>query len=128
MMCLTQQTCNQKSVLIDVLNNMSPIRSQDIISSSLFSSPSQLGRKYGLSLFQSPAEIFGNVDDIVNDELTKLKNADVSSVFSNLPDVSSISEVTGDTIEDPVPSVQQEGVENSAGGSTNTQGQEDSGY
>ena len=131
MMCLTQPTCSQEDVLIDVLNNMSPLGPQDIISSSLYSSPSELGWKYGLPLFQSPIDAFNSVKSAVSDELTKLKNADVSSVFSSVPDLSDAVELIEGAAEDlnvmPSGSV-EEPTENQGEGNANTPAQEDSGY
>lgn len=133
MMCLTQPTCNQQEVLIDVLNNMSPLGSQDIVSSSLFSSPAELGAKYRLPLFQSPLEAFTSAKSVVNDELTKLKNADETSIFSSIPNqfdaLEMIDGASGsgeanvmstDSIDDT--------VVNPVEGEASTPAQDDSGY
>ena len=130
---ITALTEVQQEVLIDVLNNMSPLGSQDIVSSSLFSSPAELGAKYRLPLFQSPLEAFTSAKSVVNDELTKLKNADETSIFSSIPNqfdaLEMIDGASGsgeanvmstDSIDDT--------VVNPVEGEASTPAQDDSGY
>ena len=63
----------------------------DIISSYLYSSPSEFGWKYGLPLFQHPMDVH-NVINILMVELTKLNNSDLNSVFAGVSDLSQIME------------------------------------
>ena len=81
-MCLTQPTCLQKDVLIDFLNKLSPIGPNDILSSSLYSSTTELGQKYNLPLFQSSLDSFMNMDTVVTDELMKFGDQSMESIFS----------------------------------------------
>ena len=128
MMCVTQPTCVQQEELIDFLNNLSPLLPSDTIASSLYDTPVELGQRYDLPLFQSGVSTFSDTVATVEEQLTKYKNNDATSIFyttaTGQNQVNGLETVEGEGIEADEEQNEQVPVGNDGAKS----GQGDSGY